>query len=273
GAAVDATIGSLDTDVEPPPGAPAALFVGDRAVRGWALGLLLATAVLPFAAVVLDLLGRCRRRGLPLTGAWRALRRRIGFWLLGLVALGAAALAGALPFDTTLPPRPDLPPLDAWPVGVAAALLGLGVVAWLRERVTLAPRWSATPDEELAGWTVALLGLLCAAALVALANALALVLVLPSLYAWLGALQLRDRRPWLGDVLFGLGLTGPVLALVALTEQYELGLRGPLYVAGLMTSGTVPWLQSVGLAVWAAAGAQIAVLVAGRYAPARSSGR
>jgi hypothetical protein len=88
-------------------------------------------------------------------------------------------------------------------------------------------------------------------------------------------LQLGHRRPWLADALFGLGLLGPVVVLVVLTEQLSLGLRGPLYVAALLTSGTVPWLQSLALAVWAAAGAQVAVLVAGRYAPVAgsSSGR
>ena len=158
GAAVDATIGSLDADVELPTTTPAALFLGDRAVRGWALGLLLAAAVVPFAAATLDLLARCRRRGLRLTPAWRALRRRLGFWLLGLAALGGASLLGALPTESALPPRPDLPPLDTWPYGVLAGMIALGVAAWLRERSLLAPRWSATADEELAGWVVALAG-------------------------------------------------------------------------------------------------------------------
>lgn len=272
GAAVDATIGSLDADVELPTTTPAALFLGDRAVRGWALGLLFAAAVVPFAAATLDLLARCRRRGLRLTPAWRALRRRLGFWLLGLAALGGAALLGALPTKSALPPRPDLPPLDTWPYGVLAGMIALGAIAWLRERSLLAPRWSATADEELAGWVVALSALVLVAVLVAVANPLALVLVLPSLYAWLAVLQLGRRRPWLADALFGVGLLGPVVVLVVLTEQLSLGLRGPLYVAALLTSGTVPWLQSLALAVWAAAAAQVAVLVAGRYAPvARSS--
>jgi hypothetical protein len=267
GAAVDATIGSLDADVELRSTTAAALFLRGRALRGWALGLLLAVAVLPFAAAAVDLLGRCRRRRLPLLGAWRSFRRRLGFWLLGLVALAGAALAGALPVDTALPPRPDLPPLDHWPLGVLAAMIAFGVIAWLRERAQLAPRWSATEDEELAGWTVALVALVVVAALVAVANAVALVFLLPSLYAWLAALQVDRRSPSLADALFGIGFAGPVVVLVVLTEQLELGLRGPLYLAGLMTSGTVPWLLSLALAGWAAAAAQVAVLVAGRYAP------
>jgi hypothetical protein len=272
GAAVDATIGSLDADVELPAATPAAVFLGERAVRGWALGLLLVAAVVPFAAATLDLLARCRRRGLRLTPAWRALRRRLGFWLLGLAALGGVAVLGALPTDSTLPPRPDLPPLDTWPYAVLVGMVVLGVAAWLRERSLLAPRWSATADEELAGWVVALAALVLAAALVAVANPIALSLVLPSLYAWLAVLQLGHRRAWLADALFGVGLLGPVVVLVVLTEQLSLGLRGPLYIAALITSGTVPWLQSLALGVWAAAAAQVAVLVAGRYAPvARSS--
>lgn len=267
GAAVDATIGSLDADVELRSSTQAALFVGGRALRGWALGLLLTVAVLPFAAASLDLLARCRRRNLQLRGAWWALRRRLGFWLLGLAALGVAALAGALPVDTALPPRPDLPPLDRWPLGMLAAMVAFGVVAWLRERAQLAPRWSATEEEELAGWTAALVALVAVSALVAVANAVALVFVLPSLYAWLAALQVGRRAPWLADTLFGIGFLGPVVVVVVLTEQLELGLRGPLYLAGLVTSGTMPWLQSLAVAGWAATAAQIAVLVAGRYAP------
>ena len=110
--------------------------------------------------------------------------------------------------------------------------------------------------------------------LVALASPYTLVLVVPSLYAWLALLQVGRDRAWLADVLYGLGLLGPILALVVLTQQLDLGLRGPLYAAALVTSGTVPWPVSVALAAWVAVAAQVAALVAGRYAPlGRTSSR
>jgi hypothetical protein len=271
GSAVDATLGSLDAAVLPSSGTEAKVFLASRAIRGWALELLLLTALLPFAAATLDLVAWCRRRGTRLRGAWRAYRRRLGFWLLGLVALGVLGLAGALPLDTELPPRPDLPPVESWPIAGVGALVLLGALAWQRERSLLAPRGTTEPEEELAGWAVAMLALLVVAALVAVASPFALVFLLPSLYAWLALVQVGRGRPWLADVLFGIGLVGPVVPIVVLSLQLDLGLRGPLYAAALMTSGTVPWLVTLAIAGWVAVAAQAGALVAGRYAPVASA--
>ena len=78
GRASELLLTSLDAAVELPSTTDGALYLGDRAVRGWALELLLLAAVVPFAGAALDLLSRCRRRRLPLAPAWRALRRRLG---------------------------------------------------------------------------------------------------------------------------------------------------------------------------------------------------
>ena len=267
GRAADATLGSLDDAVLPTTGTEGKVFLASRTIRGWALELFLLAAILPFGAATLDLVAWCRRRGTRLAGAWRAYRRRLGFWLGGLVALGVLGLAGALPLDTALPPRPDLPPLDSWPVAGIGALVLLGAVAWLRERALLVPRGTTGQEEELAGWAVAMLALLGVAALVALVSPYALLFLLPSLYAWLALVQVGRSRPWLADVLYGVGLIGPVIPVVVLALQLDLGLRAPLYAAALMTSGTVPWLVSVAAAGWVAVAAQAAALVAGRYAP------
>lgn len=229
--------------------------------------MLLLTALVPFAVGSLDLVARCRRRGTRLAGGWRAYRRRLGFWLLGLVALGLVALTGALPVATELPPRPDLPPLDRWPVAGIGVLALAGLLAWLRERALLVPRGQTDPEEELGGWAVAFLALLGVAVLVALVSPYTLLFVVPSLYAWLGAVQVGRNRRWLADGLFGLGLLGPLVAVVVVGRQLSLGLEAPLYAVALLTSGTVPWPVSVALAAWTAAAAQIAALVAGRYAP------
>jgi hypothetical protein len=273
GRAVDASLSSLDAATGVGTGTSSRIVLPSRTARGWAVELLLITAVVPFAAAVLDLLARCRRRGSDLSGAFRAYRRRFGYWLAGLVALCIVAVAGALPFATHVPPRPDLPPLDRWPSAVIALLAVLGILVWLRVRVLLAPRVPVGPEAELTGWAAALIGLLAATALVAVVNPFALAFVLPSLYAWLALVQIGRGRPWLADALFGLGLLGPAVVVAVLAQQLELGIRAPLYAAALVTSGTVPWLVSVAVAAWFAAAGQIGALAAGRYAPASQGSR
>ena len=266
GRASELLLTSLDAAVELPSTTDGALYLGDRAVRGWALELVLLAAVVPFAGAALDLLSRCRHRRLPLAPAWRALRRRLGLWLVLLALLAFTALAGALPTEPRLPPPPDQPPVDAWPV--AAVTLGVLAVAlvWLRARARLIPRARARPEEELGAYAVSFVALLFVAAATALVSAYALVFVLPSLYAWLLLPQLRRAPAWATDVAFGLGLIGPVLALVVLAEQLDLGLRAPLYAAALLTTGVVPWTSTVVLTVWAAIASFVGAIAAGRYA-------
>ena len=101
-----------------------------------------------------------------------------------------------------------------------------------------------------------------------------LLFVLPSLYAWLWLPQLRRAPGWVTDVVFGIGLIGPALALVVLSEQLDLGVRTPLYAASLATTGVVPWPSTIAFAAWGAIAALVGAIAAGRYAPvARSSGR
>ncbi len=265
GRASETLLTSLDAAVELPTATGGALFLGERAVRGWALELLLLVAVVPFAGAALDLLSRCRRRRLALRPAWGALRRRLGLWLVVLALLGVAAVAGALPVDPPLPPPPDQPPVDRWPVGA----LALGVIAvalvWLRARARLIPRVRSRPEEDLAAYAVAFVALLAIAAGTALVSPYSLLFVLPSLYAWLALPQLRRGPGWLTDVAFGLGLSGPVLALVVLAKQLDLGVRAPLYAASLLTTGVVPFGATLALAAWAAVASFVGAIAAGRY--------
>ena len=264
---VESLLSSLDAAVELPTTTGGALYLGRRAVRGWALQLLLVSLVVPFAGAAIDLLSRCRRRRLPLAPAWRALRRRVGLWLVLLVLLAVAAISGALPREPRLPPPPDQPPVDAWPVG--AAVLGVLAVAlvWLRARARLIPRARARPEEDLAAYAVAFVALLLIAAGTVLVSPYSLVFLLPSLYAWLVLPQLRRAPGWVTDVAFGVGLVGPVLALVVLAEDLDLGLRAPLYAASLLTTGVVPWGATLMLAAWAAVASFVGAIAAGRYAP------
>jgi Peptidase family M28 len=265
GRASEALLTSLDSAVELPSSTAGGLFLGDRLVRGWALQIVLLAAVVPFAVAALDLLSRCRLRRLPLTPAWRALRRRFGLWLVLVVLLGAAALLGALPTEPPLPPPPDEPPLDAWPVGAVAIGAVVATLVWLRVRARLIPRAHPTAEEDLAAYAVAFVALLGVSAATALVSPYGLIFVLPSLYAWLFLPGLRTRS-WLTDVLFGLGLVGPVLPLVVLAEQLELGARAPLYAASLVTTGVVPWTSTLVLSAWGAVAGLVGAVTAGRYA-------
>jgi len=273
GRASESLLAALDTAVEAPSGTAGTLYLADRGIRGWALQLLLLAAVVPFAGAALDLLSRCRRRRLRLLPAWRALRRRVGL-ALGLVVLVAlAALAGALPREPALPPPPDEPPVDSWPVAAIAIGVVCAFAVWVRGRTRLG-RPESTPETELAAYAVAYVALVGLAAGVALVSPFGLVFVLPSLYAWLVLPQLRRAPGWVSDLTFGLGFLGPVLALVVVGEQLDLGPRAPLYVLSLMTTGVVPWASTLLLAVWVAIAAFVGSIVADRYAePAATSGR
>jgi hypothetical protein len=266
GRASESLLTSLDTAVELPSTTAGELYFGERAVRGWALQLLLLMLVVPFAAAALDLLSRCRRRQVPLAPAWRAFRRRLGLWLVLLLLLAVAAALGALPREPRLPPPPDQPPVDAWPVGAVAIGIVAVALVWLRARARLIPRGRARPEEDLGAYAVAFLVLLFLAGATALVSPYGLVLVLPSLYAWLLLPQLRLAPSWMTDVAFGLGLIGPVLALVVLAEQLQLGLRAPLYAASLLTTGVVPWGSTLVLTAWAAVASFVGAIAAGRYA-------
>jgi hypothetical protein len=111
------------------------------------------------------------------------------------------------------------------------------------------------------------MALLVVAAGTVLVSAYSLVFVLPSLYAWLLLPQLRRAPGWVTDVAYGIGLVGPVLALVVLAESLDLGLRAPLYAASLLTTGVVPWGATLALAGWAAVASFVGAIAAGRYAP------
>jgi len=269
GRASETLLTSLDAAVELPTATGGALFVGERAVRGWTLELLLLAAVVPFAGAALDLLSRCRRRRLALAPAWRALRRRFGLWVALGAALGLAGLAGVLPLSPSLPPPPDQPPVDRWPVGAVVLGIVVATLFWLRARARLIPRARALPEEDLAAYAVAFVALLAVAGWTALVSPYSLVFVLPSLYAWLALPQLRRGPAWLTDVAFGVGLLGPVLALVVLAQQLDLGLRAPLYAASLLTTGVVPWGATFALVAWAAVASFVGAIASGRYTAPR----
>lgn len=269
GRASEGLLRSLDTAVELSRATRGHVYLGDRIVHGWAIQLVLLASVVPFAVGVVDLLARCRRRGLHLGGALGALGTRLLFWGWVALLVGIAAAAGLFPASGELPEPPGARQYSAFGLVSVGALALLG---WLRTRARLRKRREVAPEEELVGYAAALLCLLAAAVVLAVCCPYALAFVAPALYAWL---WLPLRAPsWPRDLLFGVGLIGPVLAVVAVAEQLDLGLSAPLYALGLVTQGIVPWPATFALLVWAAVAGQVGALTAGRYAPARqASGR
>ena len=242
------------------------VFLDDRAASGWAFRLTLIVAVVPFALGVLDLLVRGRRRVLPLKPAFRALRTRLVVWLYAGLLVWLGSLAGAFPTGDALP----LPPYSELVVDPPLAALGLLVIAlavgWLVARRRIAPPHQTTPEERLAGYTAALTALALVAVVVSIVRPWALLLLLPSLYAWLWLPV--HTRVWARVALFLAGLLGPALGLLVLANELGLGpAEGALFVLGLVTVGYVPVATALLWLVWGAIAAQLATLAVGRYVP------
>lgn len=271
GRAVEGLLASLDAGIELAGGTAGYLYLGDRIVRGWAIELVLLAALLPYLIGTVDLLARCRRRGLPLRGAWRALRARAGLWLWVALLIGIGALFGVFPRDSPIPPPPSSPAVAEWPALGLAVLGALGATGWWRVRRRLSASAPVTADEVLAGYAVALTALAGIALLTALVSPYGLVFVLPSLYAWLWLPQCGHGRR--RGALFALGLAGPVLALATISAQLGLGPTAPLYLTALVTLGFVPWAATLALFLWAAVAMQLGSLVARGSGKESQSGR
>ncbi len=112
---------------------------------------------------------------------------------------------------------------DDWPVPTLVLLCVLLVLGWVLTRARLAVRRPVTPEEELAGYTVALLELLVVALLIAATNPFALIFALPALNVWLWLPQIRIARPPVRLALFarrpGRAGAARLLARVALRDR------------------------------------------------------
>jgi hypothetical protein len=266
GRATQDLVGSLDQGLELAQGTSSYIWLGDRFVRGWAIQLVLISALLPFLVAAVDLFARCRRRRIALAPALRSYRSRLGFWLFAGAMFELFALGGAWPRGAPRPINPDTDVATQWPVIALAGLGFLLALAWLAARERLLPRRAVSAEEQLAGHTAALLALSVLALVVVAINPFALLFLLPSLHAWLWLPQSRGR-PWLQVALLLAGLAGPGLLLWSLGARYGLGLDAPWYLAALLSVGYVQLPQLVVFLAWAAAGGQLVALAAGRYAP------
>ena len=263
-------IGSLDAGLELTQGTTSYVYLGTRIIRGWAIELVLLTALLPFLIGTIDLFAHCRRRRIPLAPAARSLRGRLYFWGYAAALVFVAALLGAFPQGEArpLPPDSDLYTPSPVVLGVLGVLLFVG---WLVARERLIPRRPTRPEETLAGHTVALLGLGLIALLVVATNPFSLVYLLPSLYAWLWLPQAHASGQLARGALLVLGFAGPLMLLLSFSTRLGLGLETPWYLLSLVSVGYVPWIVVALAFAWLAVAAQLTALAVGRYAPYTAS--
>jgi hypothetical protein len=267
GRAAQTLVTSLDQGLELSQGTSSYVYFAGRIVKGWALSLVLIALAVPFVVAVVDLFARCRRRHVPLGAAFRAYRRRLGFWLWVGALFGLFTLFGAFPDGATVPPDPASSAIESWPRAALTAFVLLAAASWLVARRPLVPRRPATDEEDLAGQTAALLVLGLVSLLVMATNVYALVLFLPSMHAWLWLPQVRSRPATVRGAVFAAGLIGPVLLLALVAKRLGLGLNTPWYLAELTALGYVP-IVAVALALaWIAVAAQLLAVTAGRYTP------
>jgi Peptidase family M28 len=258
---------ALDQGAELVQGTSSYVYLGARIIRGWAIQLVLIAALLPFLIVAVDLFARSRRRHLPLAPALRSYRSRLAFWLwIGLV-FEVFALLGVWPSGAALPLSPHSSAARHWPLLGLAGLALLAALGWVIARARLTPRRPVSVSEELAGHTAALLALGVVSLLVVATNPYALLLVLPSLHAWLWLPQLQSHPLWLRASVFALGFLGPFLLLLSFALRYGLGLDAPWYVAELVALRYVSVPTFVIWLAWLAVAAQFAALTTRRYAP------
>jgi hypothetical protein len=267
GTAAQELIGSLDLGLELPPSPSSYVWFGGRIVRGWAIELVLFALLIPFAVAVVDLYALCRRHRLPIAPAVRALRSRLLFWLFAGLVFTCFRLLGAWPSGPATPPNPQTSVAGSWPVWTLAAFLLVLGIGWTLERHRLVVRRPVTAEEEVAGYTVALVALLVVALLVTAVNPFALLFLLPTLHVWLWLPQLRIARAPVRLGLFLVGLAGPALLLASIGWRFGLGFDAPWYLLELVGIGYVGVLSVAVVLAGAAAGCQLAAAAAGRYAP------
>ena len=267
GRSVQALIASLDQASAFSDSPAAHLWIGSRVIPGWAVTLVAGAALIPFLVSVADLLARSRRRGVALAASGRSYLRRLAFWLTASGLFAVLGGAGLWEDGASRPLSPVTPATQDWPTPELLLYGLLVLVAWFVARRRLLRRGPVTPQDELGGYTVALMVLASVGIITFLWNPFALLFVLPSLHAWLWLPQLRGRSAALRAGVLSAGFAGPALLIGSFASRFDLGFDAPWYLAQLAAVGYVP-LPAVALGLaWTAAAAQLAVLAVGRYAP------
>ncbi len=267
GAAAQQLVGSLDQSLSLESGPGSYVWVGGRIVRGWAIELVLVALLVPFAVAIVDLYALCRRQGLQLRPAFASLRTRLLFWLFIGLVFTCFRLLGAWPTGVPRPPNPATAAAGDWPAWALVGLLAVVAIGWALSRPRLVRRRPITPEEEIAGYAVALVALLVVALGITATNAFALLFALPALHAWLWLPQIRIARPPVRLGLFVLGLAGPAILVLSIGWRYGLGFDTPWYLLELAGIGYIKPIGIVIVLAGTAAAAQLAAGAAGRYAP------
>src|ERR671930_537568 len=108
------------------PGTSSYVYFGPRLLPGWAIELVLISALAPFLLAAVDLFARCRRRHIPLAPAFRSYRSRAGFWLWTAAIFEFFALVGVWPSAPAVALPPDVSPATHWP---ALGLVGFSLLS------------------------------------------------------------------------------------------------------------------------------------------------
>lgn len=272
GRTAQALVLSLDGAAEVARGTDSFVYLGGRFIRGFAIELILLVALIPVLIATVDLFTRLRRRGLALGPALRSYRSRLFVWLWigGLAAL--FTVLGIFPNGAPRPLALDSDEAQNWPFAALLGLTALSALGWFVARVRLIPRRPVDRSEEAAGHLVSMLALSVVALALAVTNAFSLLLVLPSLHAWLWTPHVRDRHLALRAGLFAVGFLGPAVLVGSFAVRYELGLDAPWYVATLFSVGYASTALFLAFLAWGAAAGQIGAILFGRYAPYPSPG-
>ena len=268
GSAAQQLVSTLDGTADVASGTDAYVYLGGRALRGWAIALTLLAALLPVLASTVDLLARCRRRKLRVAPGLRSVRTRglFALWVAGSVYLLGAV--GAIPTGfSNRPLPPDLPAATSWGVGALVSLAVLALAGY-----AVAWRWlrgSGEPDpgDALAGHAAAMIVLCLVALATALVNPFALIFVLPSLHAWLWLPHLRDRPALVQLATFALGFLGPGLFVASLALRLGVGVDAPWYALTLIAGGAISVPLVLLSAIWGACALQVGAILIGRYSP------
>ena len=267
GSAAQTLIGAVDQGLEVTRGDAPYVYLGERAIRGWAIQLVLVAALLPFLAVAVDLFARCRRRRIALAPAVRSYASRLGFWLFVGAAFAVIAKVGGWPQGAERPIAPETAAASVWPVGALVALALVALAGWFVARDRLIPRRNVTVEEELAGHTAALLMLGLIAIVAVAVNSFALIFLLPALHTWLWLPQLQHRPAAVRLAVIAAGFAGPALLVWSFADRLGLGVDAVAYVVELLAIGYVPVPLVILFLAWLAVAAQLGALAAGRYAP------
>jgi len=267
GGAVEGILASLEEGVALPRTTATYVYLGPRLIQGWAIKLVLITALLPFLLAAVDLFARCRRRRIPLAPALRSYRSRLAFWAWTGALFGLLALLGAWGDGAARPIAPDTAFAGDRPLLTLGMFVALSLAGWFVVRERLLPRREVTAEEELAGEVTALLALGVVALMTVATNPFALIFVLPSLHAWLWLPQVRHHRIWVRAAVLAVGVIGPLLLLGSFAWRFGLGADAPWYVMQLVALGYVPLPTLLIALAWLAAAGQLTAVSAGRYAP------